>query len=595
MPTIIDSLLISVGFKINPEGLEGFAKKTEEAKHMALGLGAALAGAVYGIEHMVHGAVERMGGIQDFSEQMGLSARSVDALGRVARENESSLEAMEGGLRSMTMMAGQAAQGVGRGAMIFKRFGINVKDTNGHVKSTEQLLGDVADRLQKLPSLAQKQALGSRLGFDPATIKLLSEGRANFNKLREEALAALPFKESDYEQAEATEKAFRKAGDAVTQLKERLAIGLLPTVNALLARFKGWASDENNIIKIRDAINKVVEVAGFLVRHLGIIVGVFAVMKAHAYGTMIIGWGSALASMAASAGKGAGMVALLGSGFKALQGVLTGGILGLLILVSEDLYTFHRGGTSVTGWMLTKFPQAVDVMKGALVVLGAAFLGLATSSGPVGLLALGIGGLVIAAMDLKNSWGPVVQWFEEVWTDTLEPIAAVLLPLAEIREGASLIQKAWDPVMTWLGKAWDWWIDKLVGGLEIMEAPLRLAAKVLSISFEGFSGKLKEWQSAKASGTGLTRARYAGMDENWFNRQNNAFNNRTNRGLGALDGGAGNMLTWGSGVVTNNNTVGNVTINIQGSHDPEATGKAAARAVRDVHRVKTRNGQAGAH
>src|ERR1035437_4713071 len=105
---------------------------------MALGLGAALAGAVYGIEHMVHGAVERMGGIQDFAEQMGLSARSVDALGRVARENESSLESMEGALRSMTMMAGQAAQGFGRGAMLFKKFHINVRDGNKEVKTTEE-------------------------------------------------------------------------------------------------------------------------------------------------------------------------------------------------------------------------------------------------------------------------------------------------------------------------------------------------------------------------------------------------------------------------------------------------------------------------
>ena len=543
MPTIIDSLFVALGFKVDPEGLEGFAKKTEEAKHMALGLGAALAGVVYGIEHMVHGAVERMGGIQDFSEQMGLSARSVDALGRVARENESSLEAMEGGLRSMTMMAGQAAQGVGRGAMLFKRFGINVKDSNGHVKTTEQLLGDVADRLQKLPSLAQKQALGSRLGFDPATIKLLSEGRAHFNKLREEALAANPFRESDYEQAEATEKAFRKAGDAVNRLKERLAIGLLPTVNVLLARFKGWAQDENNILKIRDAINKVVDVAGFLIRHLGLIVGVFAVMKAHAYGTMIIGWGSAIASMAASAGKGASMVALLGSGFRALQGVLTGGILGLLILVAEDLYTFHRGGVSVTGWMLTKFPQAVDVMVVALDVLGAAFLGLSLSSGPVGVFAFAIGGIIIAAMALHDAWNPVMQWF---------------------------------------GEAWDSLADKVASWVNVMDTPLRLAAKMFGVDIS-----LNENRSKAPS---------AATGEDWFNRVNGAFDNRTNRGLGPLDNGSGNMMTWGrGGIVTNNHSVGNVTINIQGSHDAQATGQAVAKTLRDVSRVKTRNGQSGAH
>jgi hypothetical protein len=565
MPTIIDSLLISVGFKINPEGLEGFAKKTEEAKHMALGLGAALAGAVYGIEHMVHGAVERMGGIQDFSEQMGLSARSVDALGRVARENESSLEAMEGGLRSMTMMAGQAAQGVGRGAMIFKRFGINVKDTNGHVKSTDQLLGDVADRLQRLPSLAQKQALGARLGFDPATIKLLSEGRAHFNKLREDALAANPFQESDYEQAELTEKAFRKAGDAVTKLKERLAIGLLPTVNVLLARFKGWAQDENNINKIRDAINKVVEVAGFLVRHMGLLVSVLATMKAHAYGTMIMGWGAALTSMAASAGKGASMVALLGAGFKAMQGILTAGVLGLLILAAEDLYTFHRGGVSVTGWMLTKFPQAVDAMVVALDVLGAAFIGLSLSSGPVGVFAFAIGGIIISAMALKDAWNPVMQWF---------------------------------------GEAWDSLADKVASWVNTMDTPLRLAAKLFGID-------LSMNENHAATRNAEFNATYGPMQ-----RHREEVAQRQSLKAGGMLPGMGTfgalMPGLGIGVrpaMTSVSTVnvGDIHLHVDGSNlnagDSERlfrefSAKLAARGIpqnRDASRVKTLNGQTGAY
>lgn len=418
MPTVIDSLFVALGWKVDPKELEGFAKKTEEAKHLALGLVAAVTGAAYGIKHMVQSASERMGGIQRFSEQMGIGAREVAALGRVATENGSNLEAMEGGLRGMTIMAGQAAQGVGRGAMIFKRFGIQVKDTHGQVKPMDQLLGDVADKMQRLPSLAQKQALGSRFGFDPATIALLSQGKEKFNELREAALKANPFGEKSYEDALATEEGFKKAEASVSRLKDRLAVGLMPTVNAIIKRFITWTSDERNIAKLRDGINKVVEVVSLVARNLDKVLAVLAVIYAHKYGLMFIGWASSLVSFVGQLKNAASVTALLSMGFKALQGVLTGGVLGLLVLVGEDLWTFHKGGVSVTGWMMTKFPYAVQVMQVALAALGAAFLALTFSSGPVGIFAFAIGGIIIAAKELRDAWNPVCQWFGEVW-DTL--------------------------------------------------------------------------------------------------------------------------------------------------------------------------------
>ena len=85
MPSVIDSLLVKLGFSIDPKGLEGFAQKTQALKSGMMAAGVAAVGAVYGIERLVRGAAERMGGIAEFSEQMGLSARSVAALGKSTR------------------------------------------------------------------------------------------------------------------------------------------------------------------------------------------------------------------------------------------------------------------------------------------------------------------------------------------------------------------------------------------------------------------------------------------------------------------------------------------------------------------------------
>lgn len=536
MPTIIDSLLVSLGFKVEAEGLEGFAKTAEQVKHGAEVMFLAIEGVAAGIEHMVHSAVQRLGGIQAFSEQMGIGAREVDALGRVARENDSSLESMEGALRSMTMMAGQAAQGIGRGAMIFKRFGINVRDGNGHVKTTEQLLGDVADRLQKLPSLAQKQALGARLGFDPALIKLLSQGRDHFNELREAADKANPFREEDYEAGLATEKAFKKAGAAVELLKNRLAIGLLPTVNRLLARFTAWVKDSNNVAKIQRAIDLVVRAAEALWTQLDRIVIVLGVMKAHAYGTMFIAWGASIMKVVAGLKSGAAASALLASGFTAVKGVLTGGLLALFALAAEDLWTYYQGGTSVTGWMMDRFPAGVDVMAGALEVLGGAFLALTLGSGPVGLFAATIGAVIRAGFLIHDAWNPMMQWF---------------------------------------GEKWDWLLDKVKAFLNFAAAPLAVAAKLMGVDLQ-FD---RSGYQAKQAGAGKARG---DMTEAEFNAANQGFNNRTNKGLGALDAQP-NMLTWGADLggtarIGNVNTnIGPTTINVNGAGDPKAVADRVER------------------
>lgn len=430
MPTIIDSLLVSLGFKIDAQGLQGFAKMADQAKHGMLAIGAAATGAVYGIERLVKHTAERMGGIQDFSEQMGLSARSVDALGRVAREHESSLESMEGAMRTIGTMAGMSAQGFKRATMSFERFGLKATDVHKQVKPVEQILGEIADKLEKMPSVGQRMALGARFGLDPAMVKLLSEGRANFERLREEALKANPFFEKDYEAAEQTEKAFRAAGDSVTRLKDRLAVGLMPTVNALLRKFIAWTADEKNIAKLRDGINKVVDVVGLLARNLDKIIALLAILYAHKYGTMFMEWGNSFMHLVKQMRNGASAAESLKLGLLALKGILTGGILTLILLIAEDLWVFYRGGTSVTGWMMTKFPHAVDVMKQALVVLGAAFLALSLSSGPVGVFAFAIGEIALAAIQMRDAWDPVMQWFEEAW-DSLADKAAKFINMLD--------------------------------------------------------------------------------------------------------------------------------------------------------------------
>lgn len=399
MATVIDSLLVRLGFDVDPKGMEGFAQKIQSLRTGMMAMGAAAVGGIYGIERLVRGTSERMGGIAEFSEQMGLSSRSVAALGKVARENGGSLEGMEQGLRQMTIMAGQAAQRFGLGARMFKRFGMEVKDTHGQVKPVEQLLGDVADKLQKLPSLGQKLALGSRLGFDAATVKLMSKGRAEFDRLREAALKDIPFADRDYAAALQTERGFKKAEAAVTQLKDRIAVGLMPTVNAFLSNTIAWAKNENNIRKLKNIFNELASILTFVAKH----------------------------AKAAALGFTAITLAMKGT-----NNLIRGSLLGALLLVAEDLWSFSRGGKSVTGWMKNHFPEAVGTMEDALAVLGAALVAFQLKSGPAGLMVLGVYEMIQAGRELQRNWTAISDWWDDVMDGMFNSVADMVNPIISL-------------------------------------------------------------------------------------------------------------------------------------------------------------------
>jgi predicted nucleotidyltransferase len=421
--------------------------------------------------------------------------------------------------------------------------------------------------MQKLPSLAQKMALGSRLGFDPAIVPILAKGRAEFERMASAAQKANPFGDKDYENALKTEEGFKRAGSAVQRLRDRLAVGLFPTVNNLLKKFTAWVSDEKNIAKLRDAINKVVEVVGELARNLDKILAVFAVIYAHKYGMMFLEWGTKIVGVVSALRKGATAAARLSTGFRAIQDVLTAGILGLLLLVAEDLWVFHRGGTSVTGWMLTKFPRAVDAMVLALDVLGAAFLALSLSSGPVGVFAFAIGGIIIGAMALKDAWNPVMQWF---------------------------------------GEAWDLLADKVASFVNTMDYPLRVVAKLLGVDL------------SMNENHGATRNAAFNVEHGSEQRHRQEVYQRGALGAGGMLPGMGafgamvpslGIGRFSTPVAQGNNvtTMGDLHFHIDGSKmgpgDSEKlfrefSAKLEARGIgqgRDSARVKARNGQGGAH
>jgi hypothetical protein len=260
--TILDSFWVALGFKTDPKGIKQFEAATEKLRGFVLKLGAALSAPALGA--FVEEVAKGMGELQHFADLNKLSALEVAAFNRVAEENLIPMDSMESSIQSLNIKLGEAATGLGRGAMIFKKLGFQAKDAHGHVKSFDTILGDVSAKMEKLNNRSESLAIARRLGLDPKLVPLLEKGKASFDALVASAGGLNPLGAGDYKQAEDITKQFRIARLNIQILYREIAVKLFPVVQQMLEKFIAWfkaISTErvNAFTKGLEALGKVAE------------------------------------------------------------------------------------------------------------------------------------------------------------------------------------------------------------------------------------------------------------------------------------------------------------------------------------------------
>lgn len=128
--------------------------------------------------------------IKDLADRTGLAAESLSALRYGAENSGASLQNLERGLKNISEWSTQAAAGNETYAKKFERFGITIQTASGALRPTEEILGDISDKLASIPPGAARLEAAMRLvGVEagPKLLPMLSEGRAGLEKFRQEA------------------------------------------------------------------------------------------------------------------------------------------------------------------------------------------------------------------------------------------------------------------------------------------------------------------------------------------------------------------------------------------------------------------------
>lgn len=370
---------------------EKFSNLTSSVGTLALGIAGASA-SIFGFVKVSANMGEEIG---KMSEKFGISAQAIQELQFAARGEAEALTSSLGLFARNTVAATKGSE---EQASAFKKLGVNIKDTHGKLKSTEDLITQSADGFKKLKNGSEKTALAMALfGRSGAElIPFLNQGSEEIARLREEARAsgavlsddavkgAMEFNDNLDDLirtakgvgASFASELFEPLGDIIKQFKAWISVNRKLIGQRIGEMIKGLVAFLSIAVKFAGALIEafmgLAEVFGGLENILKVIGVLFAVFTA---GKILFGIGSLVLAFGALA------AAITWANVQALLiPILIGAAVVALGLIIEDIVAFFQGRDSVTAIVIEKFKEMFKSLeegfgsfgafaKGALTVL----------------------------------------------------------------------------------------------------------------------------------------------------------------------------------------------------------------------------------
>jgi hypothetical protein len=187
---IIDLLMRTGSFQTDTARAEKRLKEFKrEAEQMGKVVGAAAAAAAVALGYMVKQSINAMDELGKMAQKAGTTTEALSALGYAADLSGVNQEQLTSALVRLSKGMSDAAQGTGEAIKAFDALGISIKNTDGTLKTSDQVLTEVAGKLAGMRDGAEKTALAvalfGRSGAD--LIPLLNAGKTGIEAMRKEA------------------------------------------------------------------------------------------------------------------------------------------------------------------------------------------------------------------------------------------------------------------------------------------------------------------------------------------------------------------------------------------------------------------------
>lgn len=334
---VATELVTKFSFMGNLSPLTNFNETLTQSISLVAKAGAGLIASSGAVGLFVSNQMDAIDSLNDLSKETGVAVEKIQELGYVAQLSGSSAEGLQATISALTAKIGLASRGgefeLKKLSNEFEQLGINVKDSQGGLKSADTLLVDLQKSFEKL-DLSQQEKAGflAKLGIDKSMIQMLSLTSEEMNQLVEESRM---FGQITTEQAE-TAAEFNDSLDRVkmafSALSAQLALSFAPKISETIQAFMKLLVANKELIQ--NGLKKVFEVISSVI---GAIINVVYVMFKAIDNS--IGWKNALMLLA-------GAWLYLNKAILLSPVAWFLGIIATLVLIIDDLVVAFEGGQS---------------------------------------------------------------------------------------------------------------------------------------------------------------------------------------------------------------------------------------------------------
>lgn len=245
------------------------AKSAKEAANPMNGLEDSLKGlavqflAVASVANAFIAAIREADTLDDLSEKTGISAGNLRELSYAAKIGGTSLEGLLGAMDKLGRSADKSDEEMSKQAQTFKQLGVEASNADGSLKSSEQLMMDLADAFSGIQDGPEKSAAAFRLFGSEAKnlLPLLNKGSGEFKRLKEESQQLSGVSEESFTAfAAASGNLFDnidKLGQVFGGLFTTLSAELVPVLNVVIEEIISSAKEGGLLREVMNGLGAV--------------------------------------------------------------------------------------------------------------------------------------------------------------------------------------------------------------------------------------------------------------------------------------------------------------------------------------------------
>lgn len=217
----------------------------------------AAAAAATAVTKMVMATAEAGDNFHELSKRTGISVEALSGLKYAAELSGSSIEGVAIGLKFLGKNMAEATSGTGEVSAAFKSLGINVKDSTGQLRPTNDVLLELADKFRNMEDGSNKVAIAMKIFGRSATeiIPLLNEGSAGISNMTAEAKRlGLTFTTEGAAAADEFNDNLTKLKGNITGVTRMIGNDLIPIINNLFDALTPKRDPLDRLMRVEDAI-----------------------------------------------------------------------------------------------------------------------------------------------------------------------------------------------------------------------------------------------------------------------------------------------------------------------------------------------------